>query len=57
VNSQKYHYFKEHRSLCGKWAFSGQLDFAESASTKDCADCLRKRTKELRGSNDKRVTE
>lgn len=57
MNSQKYHYFKEHRSLCGKWAFSGQLDFAESASTKDCADCLRKRTKELRGSNDKRVTE
>ena len=44
-NSRKNHYFMEdRRSLCGRWAFFGELtkDVPEDDSSNDCAACLRK---------------
>jgi len=48
-NSRKFHYYVDHRSLCGKWTvilFAGPLD-PDTGSTGplDCAACARKLAK------------
>lgn len=49
-NSRKWHYFRDGKSLCRNWmllrnpseGFSGDMD-----SSDNCADCARRRAKEL----------
>ena len=44
--SRKWHYFREARSLCGKWMFTGVLEQGSDDSPDNCASCKRKRAKE-----------
>jgi hypothetical protein len=48
-NSKKWHYFRDGRSLCGRWmCFSYDVDEKEKIDSPDnCAACKRKRLKEL----------
>jgi hypothetical protein len=48
-NSKKVHYFRESRSLCGRWlCFSMEFYPDENLNSPDnCAECRRRRTKEL----------
>jgi len=46
LNSKKFHFFREGRSLCGKWAFLSEDlddDNEEVDSPDDCRECLRRR--------------
>jgi len=55
-NSRKWHYFRDHTSLCRKLLLLGQPDFdpAENLASKDnCAECRRKREKELANAKNK----
>ncbi len=45
INSKKEHYFRDGKSLCGKWACLGN-DFTEYPDGTPCATCLKKRKKE-----------
>lgn len=43
VNSSKHHYFKERRSVCGKWMyFSNDLEPDSFESPDDCRACRKK---------------
>ncbi len=46
--ARKAHYFREARSLCGKWMFTGVFVRNQDSSQgpDDCATCFRKREKE-----------
>lgn len=48
-NSKKWHYFREKRSLCGKWlCLSDSPDERENIdSPSNCAECRRRRLKEI----------
>jgi len=47
-NSPKWHYFRDGRSLCGKWmTFSKELERREIDSPDNCVACKKKRDKEL----------
>lgn len=50
--SKKWHYFKDHRSLCGKWMrFSdNDLEQGNDNSVDNCAECKRRLAK-LRAKN------
>ena len=52
-NAKLWHYFREGRSLCGKWmAFSHDYDETENIDSPDnCKACTNKRSKELSNSN------
>lgn len=45
--SRKWHYFRNGRSLCGKWGFPGRLTAGMDDSPDNCAVCKRKRLAEL----------
>jgi hypothetical protein len=52
ANSRKAHFFRNGKSLCGKWMYFGKidglgLDGADFISPDDCAECSRRRQKEL----------
>jgi len=48
LDSRKDHYFRNSRSLCGKWfCTSKELDQNDKKCVNDCAACRRKRDKEL----------
>lgn len=43
ANSTRVHYFREGRSLCGKWAFFGELDKSIDLPASDyCGPCAKK---------------
>lgn len=42
----KAHFFSGGRSLCGKWAFSGQLQGVDAGGPDDCAECRRRLAKD-----------
>ena len=45
LNSRKYHYFKEGRSLCGNWLFLSKdlsPDDPANDSKDDCKACMKK---------------
>jgi hypothetical protein len=48
INSKKRHYFRNGKSLCGKWACLGN-DFTGYPDGIPCATCLKKRGKEMKG--------
>jgi hypothetical protein len=47
-NSTKWHYFRNNRSLCGKWALwaVGELEQGNDNSPDNCVVCRRKLAKE-----------
>lgn len=47
-NSSKWHYFREGRSLCGKWMTLGNPEYQQGNdnSPDNCAACKRKLLKE-----------
>lgn len=49
ANSKKAHYFLEGsiRSLCGKWAFTGERESGKDESPDNCAECKRRLLKRL----------
>ena len=49
MNSQKWHYFREGRSLCRKWMClgDGELDPRTMKSPDNCAECYRRRMAEI----------
>ncbi|MCW8128938.1 MAG: hypothetical protein KIS92_01010 [Planctomycetota bacterium] len=48
INSRKAHFFRNGRSLCGKWGYLGdKFDSDDLASPDDCTQCKKKRTIEL----------
>ena len=49
MNSRKAHYFRESRSLCGQWVYFGSsyTQNQKPGSPDDCAECARRRTKEV----------
>jgi hypothetical protein len=49
-NSKKWHYFRNKKSLCGKFALLGKGEFEQGndKSPDNCAMCKWKRLKELR---------
>lgn len=51
-NSRKWHYFRDTRSLCGKWSYLGLDNFEKEGddSPDNCAECRRKRKKERENS-------
>lgn len=59
-DSRKFHYFRDSRSLCGKYGFfMGTFDATDQTakvSLDDCVECLRRREKEL-SKNDNRMEE
>lgn len=52
-NSRVWHYFRDGRSLCGRWMNLGGTEFDSSPEGHDrnCAACLLKRQKEEDQSN------
>lgn len=48
INSKKWHYFRDGRSLCGKWAYFGSSDFEKGKDNhpKNCSACVKKRAAE-----------
>ena len=50
INSRKEHYFRDGKSLCGKWIYLG-WDFTSTPPRGGvaCATCLKKREKEQKG--------
>ena len=52
-NAKTWHYFREGRSLCGKWmSFSHDYDETENIDSPDnCKACTNKRSKELSNPN------
>ena len=52
-NAKLWHYFRDGRSLCGKWmTFSQNYDETENIDSPDnCKACKNKRSKELSNSN------
>lgn len=47
ANSNKYHYIRDSRSLCGKWMYLGNIFYAdEFESPDDCKSCRNKLKKE-----------
>lgn len=49
INSRKWHYFRDGRSICGKFMLLGnpELEPFGDKSPDNCAACQRKRLKEL----------
>jgi hypothetical protein len=48
--ARKAHYFRDHRSLCGRWWYTGELDDpGPQASPDDCAACQKKLTSSKAG--------
>ena len=51
INSRKWHYFRDSRSLCGKFLYLGstldELVQGNNASPDNCSACRRKREKEI----------
>jgi hypothetical protein len=45
--SKKWHYFINKRSLCGRFAFFGELEAGNNESPDNCADCKKRLTKRL----------
>ncbi len=46
INSKKFHYFREGRSLCGKWLYLSSAlddDTEKTDSPDDCRECLKRR--------------
>jgi hypothetical protein len=50
--SRKFHYFREGMSLCGKWGFAFHLPLEQGQDdhSENCADCKRRRAKEVAAS-------
>ena len=56
TNSKKAHYFRQSRSLCGKWMFFGVLEQGNDNSLDNCTACkkallkekVKKKTSELK---------
>lgn len=48
VNTKKWHYFRDSRSLCGKWLYLGSSDLEQGKdnSPDNCVACVRKLAKE-----------
>ena len=46
ANSRKAHYFIDGRSLCGKWAFFGNLEDSNDDSPDNCTACKKALQKE-----------
>jgi len=47
VNTRRWHYFRDGRSLCGRWGYFGSLwDQSLQYVSKDCAECRRRRDAE-----------
>ena len=47
MRSQRVHFFRSARSLCGKWSYFGDLEIDNGEpSTDDCAACARRRVAE-----------
>ena len=47
--ARKWHYFRERRSLCGRWVFSGKdLEQGNDDHPANCKQCREKRTKEAK---------
>lgn len=47
-SSRKAHYMRGMESLCRKWGFyRGPLEAGDAPSPDDCADCRRRRDKEV----------
>ena len=48
IGTPKWHYFREGRSLCGKWMLLGnpELDQRDFKSKDNCMACFKKRIKE-----------
>jgi hypothetical protein len=50
-NSPKWHYFRDGRSLCGRFALLGASDRhfedGKNESSQNCKECSRRRLKEL----------
>ena len=43
MNGKRFHYFRDRRSLCGRWMFAGYLQSDEGPRRpEDCASCGRK---------------
>jgi len=40
--SRKAHYFRENRSLCGQWFYTGPLEEGKDRSPDNCAACVKK---------------
>ena len=53
TKSRKYHYFRNGRSLCGRWGFFGELQGDEpyAKSECDCRECWRRREKEWKAAD------
>lgn len=52
LNATKWHYFRDKRSLCGKWMFFFSSDYVNfkqdnNESPDNCAICKRKRLKKI----------
>lgn len=47
LRSPKWHYFRKGRSLCGKWGLFPRSFEADAASPDNCAECWRRRRKEI----------
>jgi hypothetical protein len=48
INAAKWHYFRDSRSLCGKWMYLGTSDLVKGhdASPQNCRTCMNKLAKE-----------
>jgi hypothetical protein len=48
LNSRKWHYFRDNRSLCCRYGLLGLPEFEGDANSRDnCAECQRRRMKEM----------
>lgn len=52
VSTRKFHYFRDSRSLCGRWMFTGDLEPDGPKGPDDCAACRRKRDAETNQSDE-----
>lgn len=46
LTSKKWHYFSQGRSLCGRWAFWGELIIGHDDSPDNCTACKKRLAKE-----------
>lgn len=56
VNATKWHYFRNSRSLCGKWMYLGDdadLEQGKLQSPDNCEACRKRRIRELAKENKK----
>ncbi len=54
INATKWHYFRDNRSLCGKYGLIGghklhEFDPKDEPSSDNCSACWQKRMKEIGG--------